>query len=91
MPKYVVLRALSGQLPVQPRLMALHEPEHCRVGEVQVPEPAPFATLPVTLATSPRLWNCNLTAPLGLIWPNAATGVSPAELTLPPDTRIVHW
>src|ERR1700731_4285844 len=57
---------------VLPRLVALHEPEHCRVGELHVPDPKPFATFPVTLATCPNRSNCKATTPRELIWPAAS-------------------
>jgi hypothetical protein len=96
----MVLRALNGHLgprsrslyrSAQPRLVALHEPEHCRVAEFQVPEPESFATLPVTLATCPKRSNRKVTTPRELIWPDASMGVSPAELTRLPETIIIHW
>jgi hypothetical protein len=60
------------------------------VDEDQVPEPYPFATLPVTVATWPIFWNAKATTPRWLIWPEASIGVSPAELTRPPETEIFH-
>ena len=89
-----VLRDQIGFVPAQPYLfpkpcrIARHEPEHRMVGDAHVPVPAPLATRPVTLATCPKPWNCKLTAPRELIWPDASIGVFPAELTRPPDTKI---
>jgi len=58
------------------------------VGEDQVPEPAPIASFPVTVATRPKRWNAKATMPRRLILPEASISVSPAELTRPPDTAI---
>ena len=58
------------------------------VEEDQVPEPCPLASFPVTVAIWPKRWNAKSTMPRWLIWPEASIGVSPAELTRPPDTEI---
>jgi hypothetical protein len=44
----------------------------------------------VTVATWPKRWNAKATVPRLLTWPEASIGVSPAELTRPPDTEIIQ-
>ena len=60
------------------------------VGDDQVPEPAALPSRPVTRATSPKRSNAKTTVPRRPIWPEASIGVSPAELTRPPDTAIIQ-
>lgn len=61
------------------------------VGDDQVPEPAPLASFPVAVAICPKRSNAKATIPRWLIRPEASIGVSPAELTRPPDTAIIQW
>ena len=60
------------------------------VGDDQVPEPDPIASVPVTVAIWPKRWNAKSTMPRRLISPEAAIGASPAELIRPPDTAIIQ-
>jgi hypothetical protein len=75
----------------QPRSVARHVPAHCIVVDDQVPEPAPLASFPVTLAICPKRSNAKCTMPRRLISPEATIGVFPAELIRPPDTEIIQW